>query len=129
MERLKPGAGEGTYQVSLDYPDVVPFMENARRRDLREQLESREWNKAVAANRPVLVEALAVRRQIAHLLGYPSWAHYAMKVRMAREPSAVRRFYDAMIESQSIRARREIDRVLGRGAYDRAMRGEWPGEH
>lgn len=42
-------------------------------------------------------------------------------------PSLMRRFYDAMIEMQLRRAQREVDRLLGAGAYARAMRGEWPG--
>ncbi|MBM4407234.1 MAG: Zn-dependent oligopeptidase [Chloroflexi bacterium] len=111
VERLRPGAIPGTFQVSLDYPEVVPFMEEARRRDLREELERREWNKAVEANRPVLGDALAVRRRIAVLLGYPSWAHYAMAVRMAREPDAVRTFYRDLIPAVSRAAEAEIARL------------------
>jgi hypothetical protein len=37
------------------------------------------------------------------------------------KPSLMRRFYDGLVETQSKRAQREIDRVLGRGAYHRAM--------
>ena len=44
------------------------------------------------------------------------------------KPPLMRRFLDALIDAQSQRARREVDRVLGRGAYDRAMRGEWPAQ-
>lgn len=113
VERLKPGSRPDSYQVSLEYPEVVPFMEEARRRDLREELELREWNKAVEANRPVLVEALAVRRRIAGLLGYPSWAHYAMKVRMAREPGAVRTFYDDLVPAIREAAAPELERMQG----------------
>jgi hypothetical protein len=43
---------------------------------------------------------------------------------LSGKPSLMRRIFDALIEAQSIRAKREVDRVLGRGAYDRAMRGE-----
>jgi hypothetical protein len=44
------------------------------------------------------------------------------------KPSLMRRVIDALAVAQSQRARREVDRVLGRGAYDRAMRGEWPAQ-
>ena len=44
------------------------------------------------------------------------------------KPPLMRRVFDALVEAQSLRARREVDRVLGRGAYDRAMRGEWPAQ-
>ena len=59
------------YRVSLDYPEITPFMERATRRDLRETLFRKNWNKAVEANRPLLAEALALRRRIAALLGPP----------------------------------------------------------
>jgi hypothetical protein len=36
--------------------------------------------------------------------------------------SILRRIYDALIESQTRRAHREIDRVLGAGAFRRALR-------
>ena len=44
------------------------------------------------------------------------------------KPSLLRRFYDALIESQMRRAQREIDRKLGPGAYRRALRVEMPPE-
>ncbi len=31
VERLKPGSREGTYRVSLDYPELNPFMQQAQR--------------------------------------------------------------------------------------------------
>jgi hypothetical protein len=42
------------------------------------------------------------------------------------KPPLMRHIFDALVDAQLQRARREADRVLGRGAYDRAMRGEWP---
>ncbi len=97
VDRLNDGATPGTKRVSLDYPDVVPFMEQSPRRDLRERLEFKEWNKSVEENLHVLVETLHLRRRIADLLGYQSWARYAMEVRMAGGPNAVERFYNDLI--------------------------------
>jgi thimet oligopeptidase len=111
IAHLKPGSRPDTLAISLEYPDVIPFMDRARRRDLREELERREWNKAVEANRPVLVEAIQVRRRIASLLGHPSWAHYAMAVKMAREPAAVRTFYEDLIPAVNLAAQDELERM------------------
>ena len=83
---LRPGSTPGTRRVSLDYPEVDPFLEQARRRDLREQMFRKNWTKAAESNRPVAVEGLAVRRRIAELLGYPSWAAYATEIQMAGSP-------------------------------------------
>jgi len=42
------------------------------------------------------------------------------------KPSLMRRFYDAVIETQRRRAQREIDRMLGSGAFARALRTRQP---
>jgi len=94
---LRPGSLPGTHRVSLDAPELFPFLEQARRRDLRREMEFRHSNEARAVNEPILAEALEIRRRIAGLLGYPSWAHYAIEVKMAGSPDAVRRFYDGLL--------------------------------
>ena len=108
VSRLRPGERPGTKRVTLDYPDVIPFMEQSPRRDLRERLEFKEWTRAVEANMHVLVEALHVRRRIADLLAYPSWAHYAMEVRMAGGPDQVERFYGDLVPRVRERAADEL---------------------
>jgi hypothetical protein len=44
------------------------------------------------------------------------------------EPSLMRRVYDAFAASQMRRAQREVDRILGAGAFHRAVRAELPPE-
>ncbi len=114
VERLSPGERDGTYRVSLDYPEVNPFLEQAHDRDLRLELFTRNWNKAVEANRPLLAEALELRRQVAGLLGEPTWAHHAMELKMARTPDRVRAFYDELLPSLDAQVRRELDALADR---------------
>jgi thimet oligopeptidase len=109
VERLSPGEREGTYRVSLDYPEVNPFMEQARDRTLRRELFMKNWSKAVDANRPLLDEALDLRRRVAALLGEPTWAHHAMELKMARSPERVRAFYDELLPRLGAQVRRELD--------------------
>lgn len=106
--RLKPGDAPGTFRVSLDYPELYPFLELADDRSLRETLFRKNWNAAVDANRPLLEEALRLRRRIAELLDYPTWADYAMAVKMAGSPERVRGFYDDLVPPLEAAARREI---------------------
>ncbi len=105
---LPAGSRPGTYEVSLDYPSVFPFLDQAERRDLRRQLEFKLFNRAAAINRPIIEEALRIRRRIAELFGLPSWAHYALQVKMAGDPAAVRRFYDELIPPLQSKARGEL---------------------
>jgi thimet oligopeptidase len=110
---LRAGATPGTFRVSLDMPEAQPFLQQARRRDLRRELEHRQFNEAREVNEPLLAEALEVRRRIASLLGYPSWAHYAIEVKMAADPEAVHRFYDGLIPPLRARMADEVARLEG----------------
>ena len=96
IDRLASGSTEGTYRVSMAYPDYVPFMEEGDRRDLRQALQYKFWNRAAEANLPLLEEATELRRQIALLLGYETWADYAMEVKMA-DPKAVNDLYQSIV--------------------------------
>jgi thimet oligopeptidase len=109
VERLSPGERDGTYRVSLDYPELNPFLEQARDRGLRLELFTKNWNKAVTANRPLLKEALELRREVARLLGEPTWAHHAMELKMARTPDRVRVFYDELLPTLAEQVRSELE--------------------
>ena len=109
IEGLASGAAEDTFKVTMAYPDVVPFMDNAERRDLREQLAYKFNNRAVDENRDILAEAVAVRSQIAHLFGQPSWAHHRLEEKMAVEPGVVEAFYDSLIPPLTKAGTEEIE--------------------
>jgi thimet oligopeptidase len=118
VEGLSPGEAEGTYRVSLDYPQLNPFLEQADDRGLRRQLFEKNWSRAIEKNRPLLDEALELRRHIAELLGEPTWAHFALELKMAKEPDRVTAFYDELVpavrtavgfELQTLQSRLEAD--------------------
>ena len=125
-DRLKPGDEEGTLKVSMDYPDVVPFMENATRRDLREELTFKFNTQAVEANRPILEEAVQIRERIAAIFGHSSWAHHGMEVKMAKQPEAVFEFYEGLIEPLTAKGSEEstaMTDLLRRDGHDDVLRG------
>lgn len=109
LERLSPGEPEGTLRVSLDYPDYYPFMDFAPDRDLRRRLQYKFYNKAAEANTPLLAETIRLRHQLATIFGVPSWAHYAMEEKMAREPKVVEAFYGDLIPPLRAKAEEELD--------------------
>ncbi len=100
--------GDDHYRVSLDYPDYMPFMQQATDRDLRRRLQHKFWNRAAEENQPLLEEAVRIRREIAHLLGSPTWADHAMEVKMAEAPSRVAEFYDSVVPGLTSRAEDEL---------------------
>ena len=118
VERLSPGEAPDTFRVSLDYPELNPFLDQARDRDQRRELFIKNWNRAVVENRPLLDEALDLRRRIAALLGEPTWAHHSMELKMARNPERVRTFYEELLPSLAGTVRAELDRLEGRLTAD-----------
>ncbi|MBF6599126.1 MAG: Zn-dependent oligopeptidase [Dehalococcoidia bacterium] len=84
--------GTTKYRVSLDYPEIMPFMDNGESEELRRELFLKNQNKGGEGNVAVLEEAIRVRAEIAALLGYESWAAYVIEKRMAKRPEHVERF-------------------------------------
>ncbi|HSW08242.1 M3 family metallopeptidase, partial [Aquabacterium sp.] len=88
-ERGQPGGAVITLSRSL----IVPFLTFSERRDLRE-LAWRAWvgrgeQPGEHDNRPMAREILAVRREQAQLLGYASYADFALADTMARSRERV----------------------------------------
>jgi thimet oligopeptidase len=112
VERLRSEQRDGQtlYRVSLDYPEMYPFLENAESEDLRRELLVKSYRRGGAANIKVLEEAIAVRDELARLLGYPSWADYVLEVRMAKTAGAARAFLADLREK--VRPKLERDLAL-----------------
>ncbi|MDH3247412.1 MAG: Zn-dependent oligopeptidase [Acidimicrobiia bacterium] len=102
--------GEGL-QITMAYPHVVPFVQNASRRDLREALMFKFNNRAREINRVILAEAVDIRQEIAELFDKESWAHHLLDERMAENPENVFEFYDSLREPLQAAAREEIARM------------------
>ncbi len=121
--RLDDGEEPGTLRVSLDYPDYIPFMQQARRRDLRKQLSFRFSNQAREDNLPILEEAFALRRRMAGLLDQPSWADHALEVKMAGTLDRLDGFYDDLTGPLRDKAEEERQDLLA--AHDHETLQRW----
>ncbi|MDP9238593.1 MAG: Zn-dependent oligopeptidase [Chloroflexota bacterium] len=111
--------GETKYRVSLDYPEIVPFMDNADSAHWRRELFLKNQNKGGDTNIPVLDEAVRVRTEIARLLGYESWMHYVLEKRMAKTPEHVDRFLAELEPKLQAKARIDLQ-ALGRAKQQHA---------
>ncbi len=118
LESLDACSDEGTYRLTMAYPHVIPFLDNAIRRDLRERLSFLFNNRAVALNRPILEEAVALRHAIARRFGLASWAHKVLEDRMAKTPEAVEEFFTELVPPLQAAARADIERMAAMLADD-----------
>lgn len=103
---------DGGFLVTMAYPDYFPFMEQSPRRDLRRALQAKFFNRAVEPNRPLLQEAIEIRQRVAALLGFDTWAEYAMELKMA-SLSAVDAMYESIVPGLTQRGHQELAVLSG----------------
>lgn len=90
---------DGEYLFTLAQPTYMAFMKYSSRRDLREKMY-RLYNgrnlKGEYSNVEVMKRIVEVRRQIANLLGYKTYADYSLERTMAQTPANVYNLLDQL---------------------------------
>lgn len=82
----------GKIEITTDYPDYFPFVTYALDRRAALDLYVAFTNRGGEENVQLLERLLKLRREKANLLGYATWADYAIEPRMARTAKTVRDF-------------------------------------
>ncbi len=132
------GEHAGKIVLSTEYPDYAPVMTFAESAELRRRMMLAYNTRAYPENRQVLLDLLAVRREIANLLGFATWADYATADQMMESSEKMQAFLDELEEATREGAAREYVQVLGfaqeharragkpvPGAIDGSSRGYW----
>jgi thimet oligopeptidase len=87
---------DGKVVVTTDYPDYFPFVTYAKDRRAALDLYVLFTNRGGEENVKLLERLLQVRSEKAKLLGYSTWADYAMEPRMAKTSKTVRDFLNEL---------------------------------
>jgi thimet oligopeptidase len=103
---------QGTYRVTMKYPDYAAVMTYADRGATRKAMYLAYYTRQAAANTALLEEAIALRQEIAHELGYPTWADYKTDGRMAKNASNVMAFLDSVKQPLQEKSRKEYAELL-----------------
>jgi len=111
IESLETDEETGKLKVTIEYPHLIPFQENAKRRDLREELRFKFNTIAIEENRKILEEAIRLRQEIAEAFGRESWAHHRLEERMAKTPERVASFYEELESPLTEKGREEVAAV------------------
>jgi Zn-dependent oligopeptidase len=74
LDRFAGGEAPGTVRVPVDFQTRDAFMAHVRRRDLRERFWRALYDRGLATTLEPMRELFDVRRQIATLAGFGSWA-------------------------------------------------------
>jgi oligopeptidase A len=103
------------YLITLDFPSYLPVMMYADNRGLRREVyeafatraSDQGPNKGEFDNSKVMVEILTLRKELAALLGFESYAHYSLATKMAESPEQVLSFLGDLAEKSVDVARSE----------------------
>ncbi|MGB7188633.1 MAG: M3 family metallopeptidase, partial [Acidobacteriaceae bacterium] len=138
LESHKPGpedsetAGsipaEGSITLTTDFPDYVPVMTFAKSHDLRRRMFLAYNTRAWPQNQQVLLDLLAIRKQVAGLLGFSNWADLATADQMMESAANLRTFLDELDEASKAGADKEYALLLefsGQQQIDAASRAYW----
>lgn len=99
----------------LSYPSYGPFMKYSTRRDLREKLYRAYNTRALGGdydNREIIKKIVDLRMKEAKLLGYGTYADYAIEERMAKDPQTVNAFIEKLLTPSLPVARAEVAEIL-----------------
>lgn len=103
--------GEKGWVFTLDAPSYVPFMMYSSQRDLRKKMYMARATQGTHDNGNSNIEVckrlINLRREMAQLLGYKTYADYVMKYRMASNVKNVYKLLDDLIENYKPTALRE----------------------
>jgi thimet oligopeptidase len=102
----------GRIVLTTEFPDYLPVMTFAESASLRRRMLLAYQTRAYPANKQVLLDLLAVRREIANLLGFETWADYATADQMMESSAKMQAFLDELEEATREGAAREYASVL-----------------
>jgi thimet oligopeptidase len=107
-----PADASGAITLTSDNVDARPVLTYAKSEELRKRMYVEMNTVAYPENMAVLDKILAVRAEIARVLGYPNWASYDMSARMAGDVKTVSSFIDRVVAAAGPKATREYEELL-----------------
>lgn len=96
LETLEPGAEPGTLRLRVEVATRDDVMTGVRRRDVRERYWWLLVERSAATNREPLRELFDVRRRIAQLTGFASWAELRTSTASMRNVNAATASLEAL---------------------------------
>lgn len=103
---------EGKWAFTLHKPSMIPFLQYAKKRELREKIYKGYINRGNHGdeldNKQAAAKMAALRVERARLLGYETHAHFVLEENMAKEPKNVHKLLDELWKPALARAKTEV---------------------
>lgn len=106
--------GKEGWLFTLDHPSYGPFLKYSTRRELREQLWRAINSKCIGGefdNTANIRKIVDLRIRVAQLLGYETYADYALEERMAKNPATVNSFLADLMQKSLPFAKRDVAEI------------------
>ena len=111
-EQAKKDGMEGKWVFTLSKPSLIPFLQYAHNRDLREKIYMgyvmRGNNDNDNDNKALIEEMTKLRLQKAQLLGYEDYASYVLEANMAKDVPTVDAFLSDLFKPALKVAKKEL---------------------
>ena len=101
--------------ITLDYPSFGPFMKYSENRELRKDVYMAYLTRSVGGefdNTEIVKKIVDLRIKMSKLLGYETYADYALENKMAKDPETVNAFLKELLEPTMPFAKQEIADIL-----------------
>ena len=107
--------GKEGFIVTLEAPSYMPFMKYVKDRNLRKELYMAYNTQCTHDdgfnNIDIVRKIVNCRLQIAQLLGFPTFADYVLKNRMAENKENVFQLLNELLEAYTPAAKKEVERI------------------
>ena len=103
------------WAFTLDYPSYSPFLKYSTNRELRKQVWMAYNTRAIGGendNTEIVKKIVDLRIKIANILGYETYADYALENRMAKSKQTVDEFVMQLLEPSMAFAKKDVADVL-----------------
>ena len=103
------------WAFTLDAPSYSPFLKYSEKRDLRKQLWTAYNTRAIGGefdNTEIVRKIVDLRIKIANILGYETYADYALETRMAKDRKTVTEFIMNLLEPSLPYAKKDVADVF-----------------
>ena len=103
------------WAFTLDYPSYGPFLKYSTVRDLRKDMWTAYNSRATQGendNTEIVKKIVDLRIKIANILGYETYADYALEERMAKDKNTVNEFIRNLLEPSMAYAKKDVADVL-----------------
>jgi len=111
VEAHKPAA-DGTIKLSTDETDQNPVMTYVTSEDLRKRMYLAYQTRAYPVNKPILLDVLKARYEVAKLIGYPNYADLATADQMIGTAANMKSFLNEVDAASRAPSRREYEILL-----------------